>query len=72
MPPFLRKKATKSFPVKVCTLDAELEFNLEVKQYLCTKYINIVVLFCMVKTVLYTLIPYKCESRGSEANVLTR
>ncbi|KOB78805.1 Merlin [Operophtera brumata] len=31
MPPFLRKKATKSFPVKVCTLDAELEFNLEVK-----------------------------------------
>ncbi|XP_047005204.1 merlin [Schistocerca americana] len=29
MPPFRRKKAGKSFPVKVCTLDAELEFNLE-------------------------------------------
>lgn len=29
MPPFLRKKSGKSFPVKVCTLDAELEFNLE-------------------------------------------
>ncbi|CAH0685963.1 unnamed protein product [Chilo suppressalis] len=29
MPPFRRKKAPKSFPVKVCTLDAELEFNLE-------------------------------------------
>ncbi|KAJ8667823.1 hypothetical protein QAD02_009486 [Eretmocerus hayati] len=29
MPPFRRKKSTKSFPVKVCTLDAELEFNLE-------------------------------------------
>ncbi|KRT83875.1 FERM domain containing protein [Oryctes borbonicus] len=30
MPPF-RKKKSKSFPVKVCTLDAELEFNLEWK-----------------------------------------
>lgn len=30
MPQFRRKKSTKSFPVKVCTLDAELEFNLEV------------------------------------------
>ncbi|XP_065201192.1 merlin [Planococcus citri] len=30
MPPFRRKK-TKTFPVKVCTLDAELEFNLENK-----------------------------------------
>lgn len=30
MPPFRRKKSNKSFPVKVCTLDAELEFNLEV------------------------------------------
>lgn len=29
MPPFRRKKSSKSFPVKVCTLDAELEFNLE-------------------------------------------
>ncbi|KAF2880405.1 hypothetical protein ILUMI_25762 [Ignelater luminosus] len=29
MPPFRRKKSNKSFPVKVCTLDAELEFNLE-------------------------------------------
>ncbi|KAL0267093.1 UNVERIFIED_CONTAM: hypothetical protein PYX00_009453 [Menopon gallinae] len=29
MPPFGRKKSGKSFPVKVCTLDAELEFNLE-------------------------------------------
>nr|CAD7413443.1 unnamed protein product [Timema poppensis] len=29
MPPFKRKKSGKSFPVKVCTLDAELEFNLE-------------------------------------------
>ncbi|XP_075983545.1 ezrin/radixin/moesin family protein merlin [Anticarsia gemmatalis] len=29
MPQFRRKKASKSFPVKVCTLDAELEFNLE-------------------------------------------
>ncbi|XP_043471527.1 merlin isoform X2 [Leptopilina heterotoma] len=29
MPPFRRKKNGKSFPVKVCTLDAELEFNLE-------------------------------------------
>ncbi|XP_045770820.1 merlin [Maniola jurtina] len=29
MPPFRRKKTAKSFPVKVCTLDAELEFNLE-------------------------------------------
>ncbi|XP_001601599.2 merlin isoform X1 [Nasonia vitripennis] len=29
MPQFRRKKSTKSFPVKVCTLDAELEFNLE-------------------------------------------
>ncbi|XP_066593374.1 merlin-like isoform X2 [Prorops nasuta] len=29
MPPFRRKKPGKSFPVKVCTLDAELEFNLE-------------------------------------------
>ncbi|XKL64548.1 hypothetical protein PGB90_004634 [Kerria lacca] len=28
MPPFRRKK-NKTFPVKVCTLDAELEFNLE-------------------------------------------
>ena len=31
MPQFRRKKASKSFPVKVCTLDAELEFNLEVR-----------------------------------------
>ncbi|GBP39108.1 hypothetical protein EVAR_27469_1 [Eumeta japonica] len=31
MSPFRKKKATKSFPVKVCTLDAELEFNLEWK-----------------------------------------
>nr|CAD7424557.1 unnamed protein product [Timema monikensis] len=31
MPPFRRKKSGKSFPVKVCTLDAELEFNLEVE-----------------------------------------
>lgn len=30
MPPFRRKKSGKSFPIKVCTLDAELEFNLEV------------------------------------------
>lgn len=30
MPPFRRKKSGKSFPVKVSTLDAELEFNLEV------------------------------------------
>lgn len=30
MPPFRRKKLGKSFPVKVYTLDAELEFNLEV------------------------------------------
>jgi len=30
MPPFRRKKSGKSFPVKVCTLDAELEFSLEV------------------------------------------
>ncbi|KAH0953525.1 hypothetical protein HN011_010510 [Eciton burchellii] len=29
MSPFRRKKTGKSFPVKVCTLDAELEFNLE-------------------------------------------
>ncbi|XP_076758180.1 ezrin/radixin/moesin family protein merlin isoform X1 [Xylocopa sonorina] len=29
MPPFRRKKSAKSFPVKVCTLDAELEFSLE-------------------------------------------
>ncbi|XP_075229016.1 ezrin/radixin/moesin family protein merlin [Lycorma delicatula] len=29
MSPFGRKKIGKSFPVKVCTLDAELEFNLE-------------------------------------------
>ncbi|CAK9818306.1 NF2 [Anthophora plagiata] len=29
MPPFRRKKSGKSFPVKVCTLDAELEFKLE-------------------------------------------
>lgn len=29
MPPFRRKKSNKMFPVKVCTLDAELEFNLE-------------------------------------------
>ncbi|XP_026283245.1 merlin isoform X4 [Frankliniella occidentalis] len=29
MPPFRRKKSQKSFPVKVCTLDAELEFDLE-------------------------------------------
>ncbi|XP_057339698.1 merlin [Microplitis mediator] len=29
MPPFRRKKSGKSFPIKVCTLDAELEFNLE-------------------------------------------
>ncbi|XP_066255774.1 merlin [Euwallacea similis] len=29
MTPFRRKKCGKSFPVKVCTLDAELEFNLE-------------------------------------------
>ncbi|XP_077290084.1 ezrin/radixin/moesin family protein merlin isoform X4 [Arctopsyche grandis] len=29
MPPFKRKKSPKSFPVKVCTLDAELEFDLE-------------------------------------------
>ncbi|KAK6636371.1 hypothetical protein RUM43_010031 [Polyplax serrata] len=31
MPPFRRKKSGKSFPVKVSTLDAELEFNLEWK-----------------------------------------
>ncbi|XP_019874743.1 merlin [Aethina tumida] len=31
MPPFRRKKSGKSFPVKVCTLDAELEFNLELR-----------------------------------------
>lgn len=35
MPPFLRKKTGKSFPVKVCTLDAELEFNLEVSKESC-------------------------------------
>ncbi|KAG8035953.1 hypothetical protein G9C98_003079 [Cotesia typhae] len=29
MPPFRRKKSGRSFPIKVCTLDAELEFNLE-------------------------------------------
>ncbi|XP_029679340.1 merlin isoform X4 [Formica exsecta] len=29
MSPFRRKKSGRSFPVKVCTLDAELEFNLE-------------------------------------------
>lgn len=29
MPPFRRRKSGKCFPVKVCTLDAELEFNLE-------------------------------------------
>jgi len=29
MPPFRRKKSGKPFPVKVYTLDAELEFNLE-------------------------------------------
>ncbi|KAI5725679.1 hypothetical protein M8J77_018757 [Diaphorina citri] len=29
MAPFRIKKSGKSFPVKVCTLDAELEFNLE-------------------------------------------
>lgn len=29
MLPFRRKKSGESFPVKVCTLDAELEFNLE-------------------------------------------
>ncbi|XP_017787144.1 PREDICTED: merlin [Nicrophorus vespilloides] len=29
MAPFRRKKSDKSFPVKVCSLDAELEFNLE-------------------------------------------
>ncbi|CAH0389013.1 unnamed protein product [Bemisia tabaci] len=29
MSPFRRKKSGKSFPVKICTLDAELEFNLE-------------------------------------------
>lgn len=29
MAPFRMKKSGKSFPVKVCTLDAELEFNLE-------------------------------------------
>ncbi|XP_076232178.1 ezrin/radixin/moesin family protein merlin isoform X2 [Calliopsis andreniformis] len=29
MSPFRRKKSGKSFPVKVCTLDAELEFSLE-------------------------------------------
>ncbi|TGZ36997.1 Merlin, partial [Temnothorax longispinosus] len=31
MSPFRRKKSGRSFPVKVCTLDAELEFNLEWK-----------------------------------------
>lgn len=30
MPPFRKKKSGKSFPVKVCSLDAELEFNLGV------------------------------------------
>lgn len=30
MPPFRKKKSGKSFPVKVSSLDAELEFNLEV------------------------------------------
>ncbi|EFA04811.1 Moesin/ezrin/radixin homolog 2-like Protein [Tribolium castaneum] len=29
MSPFRKKKSEKSFPVKVCTLDAELEFNLQ-------------------------------------------
>lgn len=29
MPHFIKRKSKKSFPVKVCTLDAELEFNLE-------------------------------------------
>ncbi|XP_018397202.1 PREDICTED: merlin isoform X3 [Cyphomyrmex costatus] len=29
MSPFRKKKSGRSFPVKVCTLDAELEFNLE-------------------------------------------
>ena len=33
MPAFRKKKSNKSFPVKVCTLDAELEFNLEVCLY---------------------------------------
>lgn len=37
MPPFRRKKSGKSFPVKVCTLDAELEFNLEVSD---SYYVN--------------------------------
>lgn len=35
MPPFRRKKSGKSFPVKVSTLDAELEFNLEVNLFYC-------------------------------------
>lgn len=30
MSPFRRKKADKSFPVKVITFDSELEFKLEV------------------------------------------
>lgn len=36
MSPFRKKKSGKSFPVKVCTLDAELEFNLEV----CLNYLG--------------------------------
>lgn len=50
MPQFRRKKASKSFPVKVCTLDAELEFNLEVRiltNVLLHVHSNVIV-YCIV------------------------
>lgn len=47
MPPFRRKKSGKSFPVKVCTLDAELEFNLEVCLYVCHLFIPQAILRCL-------------------------
>lgn len=34
MLPFRRKKSDKSFPVRVMTFDSELEFKLEVKQFI--------------------------------------
>lgn len=48
MPPFRRKKSGKSFPVKVCTLDAELEFNLEVSPFyaihwICATFLRVLV-----------------------------
>lgn len=61
MPPFRRKKSGKSFPVKVCTLDAELEFSLEVSFYL--NYLVTLLLSNIMQTTTLDYLHYSGDQR---------